>query len=593
MNRDRKERRAQLTIFCLLLLCLPFIVLTAVAEAAVSLTLRLDRTEAALADSVRMIVALSGTRSSDGEPVLRGLESFHVSRGGISSRVQIINGQLSGGVEYTYFIQPKKVGTFQIGPAEITTDGKIIKSNTASLTVGERGQFSGEDRGPLFLTASASSEEAFLEEQILYTLKLYLLANVKDISLELPEREGFTFKQLGEPSEYRSVYQGHDYRVLEIRYALIPSREGVHTVGPSRVNLTVLERRGRSRRSIFDDPFFSFDTGRPLTLTSNILELKVHPLPEKGRPADFSGLVGTFQIESRIEPSKLKAGESATLTVLLSGHGNVNRIPDLELPALDNVKVYGDQPVLETKPNGRSLGGSKMMKWAVVPEQEGIYDLPPLTVSFFDPSKERYRTIETTSHTLTVEPSKGHQPRNALSPGAGISAGQVSKQEVKELGRDILPVHTSIRDLETGLLKLPASPLLWGLLVAPFFAYAVVICVLRFRKDSARASAVAKRKKAASLLISRCRHGDVSARELIEAVRGYVNDRFGLSLGSLTSQEALDILRSRGVSPEPAEGFARIVQKLEDQTYSGRADDASKIKEGIPELIRGIERDLP
>ena len=74
----------------------------AIAEA--DLKLHLNRVEATTIDTVRMEVSLSGSRSSDGMPVITGLESFFVTNGGSSSRVEIINGKINAGVTYTYFI---------------------------------------------------------------------------------------------------------------------------------------------------------------------------------------------------------------------------------------------------------------------------------------------------------------------------------------------------------------------------------------------------------------------------------------------------------------------------------------------------------
>ena len=84
----------------------------------------------------------------------------------------------------------------------------------------------------------------------------------------------------------------------------------------------MLEQRRQSPRSFFDDSFFNdpfFSSGRPRAVTSEALELKVLPLPQQGRPADFSGLVGRYQLESNLEPKQVKAGESATFTVELKG----------------------------------------------------------------------------------------------------------------------------------------------------------------------------------------------------------------------------------------------------------------------------------
>ena len=110
-------------ILCILLL--PTFTIWAADD--VTVTLRLDRVEATLSDTVRMEIRVSGSRKSDAPPVLQGLESFLVTKGGTSSRVEIINGKVNSGVDYTYFIQPQKIGQFEIGPIKVSVDGKTYE----------------------------------------------------------------------------------------------------------------------------------------------------------------------------------------------------------------------------------------------------------------------------------------------------------------------------------------------------------------------------------------------------------------------------------------------------------------------------------
>ena len=290
----------------------PLLLAALPANAEVSVALTLDRSEAALNDSVRMVVHVSGAREIDTPPVIGGLKTFRVSRGGASTRVEIVNGRVTSGIDYTYFIQPEKTGVFRIGPARVTVGGKTFASATRALKVVASVSPREGGKGPLFLTASLSCSSAFVEEQVLYTLKLYRRVRVSDISLQLPEAEHLSFKQLGKPAEYQSVYEGRTYQVLEVRYALFAGREGAYGLGPARMPMTVHQSRQRPRFGFFDDPFLT--TGRPVTLTSEALELKVLPLPEAGRPVDFSGLVGNFHIESTLQPTEVRQGESATLT---------------------------------------------------------------------------------------------------------------------------------------------------------------------------------------------------------------------------------------------------------------------------------------
>ena len=454
--------------------------------AGISVSLDIDRKEATLADSVRMVVSVSGVRNSDTRPTVAGLETFHVSTGGTSSRVQIINGKMDASVEFTYFIQPRKTGTFQLGPATFQMDGKVFESNTATLKVNQQNGSAGMDRGPLFLQAQLSSPKAYAEEQITYTLKLYRQVKVSNVSLSLPQAEDLVFKQLGDPTEYQSVVQGNTYHVLEVRYAVIPSGTGKHSINPASMAMTVHQHRERTRRGIFDDPFFSFSRGRPTTLNSDALELEVLPLPDIGRPRDFSGLVGRFQIDAGLVPSEIKAGESATLTVHVTGRGNVNRIPDLNIPELTHTKVYADQPVLEVSSDSEGLTGSKTMKWALVPAKAGRVQIPSLSLSFFDTENHRYEQVKTSPFFLSVLPGEEKPMESTFQAMGNRATANHGKKEVTALGQDILPVHSSITDFTSSHHKPLQGVVLWILLILPCLVYTLALLQMRLKKRSAR-----------------------------------------------------------------------------------------------------------
>lgn len=562
------------------------------ASGDVSVTLKLDRPEATLLDSITMVVSVSGARKSDTQPTLKGLEDFNVRAGGTSSRIEIINGKVNAGVDYTYALQPKKTGAFTIGPAEVKVKGKTIKSNAETLTIVKSIQSPDVDRGPLFLSAALSPKQVFVEEQAIYTLKLFRQARVGDISLGLPEAEHLTFKQLGKPVEYQSVYKGQSYQVLEVRYALVSSREGIYGIRPSRMSMTVFQSGRKSSRGLFDDPFFSFSSGQPVTISSEPLELNALPLPQKGRPTDFSGLVGNYKIESHLEPSKIRAGESATMTVLLSGRGNVKRIPDLKLPELEEIKVYADQPVLMEETDSKGLFGSKTMKWALVPEKEGEYQIPSLSISFFDTTGKQYRVIKSPVLSLSVLPVEKAQAQVSQDVLKGHKTEGPGKQEVKELGHDILPVHTSIKNLHSGTRSGIEGLVFWLILIIPLFAYAATFLIQKFHRKTTVSVAAARARKAAKALTQQCRKGELSSNDLTSSIRRYLNERFDLSLGSLTSDEAADIVVSKGVSAATAERLRTALQELEDAIYTGKGQETCDMGGDIPKLIKQIEKEI-
>jgi hypothetical protein len=560
--------------------------------ADISVTLTLDRSEATHVDSVRMKVSVSGARESTSSPVILGLDAFHITQGGTSSRVEIINGKMNAGVDYTYFLQPKQTGTFQIGPAELTIKGKTYQSNTVTLTVFKSDQATGADQGPIFLVATLSSNNVYLEEQTIYVLKLYIQTNVRDISLHPLEVEGISFTQLGEAQEYQSVYNNQPYKVIEVRFALIPFGPGEYVIGPAKMNMTVVESRRRSPRSLFDDPFFNFTTGRPVTIASEPLTLNVRPLPERGRPADFIGLVGRFEMTSGLEPSTIKAGESATLTVQIKGLGKINLVPDLKIPPLKDTKIYSDQPVLNATQDRDGVGGSKTMKWAVVPEREGQRIIPPITLSYFDTNTHQYRILKTPSYSLTVIPGEGLSDTIIKGTLNNQGANGSTKQTIKELGRDILPVHTSIKALSQPLSPARIVPAIWLVLLSPFVIYGSIFFIFLFRKRSLEGLAEAAAKRAAKEFSKQCRQNDLCADHLLPAIRNYLNKRLGLSLGAITTNEAFQILESKGVGHETIHDICKIIQKCEDAVYTGQGQSPVVQDAEVVKLIKRIDKEI-
>ena len=328
-----------------------------------------------------------------------------------------------------------------------------------------------------------------------------------------------------------------------------------------------------------------------MTIASEPLELTVLSLPEKGRPVNFNGLVGAYDIQSQLAPSEIKTGESATLTVLLSGRGNIKRIPDLRLPEVAHIKVYADQPVLKEETDVNGLMGSKTMKWALVPEKEGVFEIPSLSVSFFDTTRQRYRAIKTPPLSLNVLPADKDQMHASLDVSKEQKITETEKQEVKELGHDILPVHTSIEALHSGTRSGTGRAIFWIVLMTPVFIYSAALSVLKFHKKSPGSMAVARAKKAAKTVTRQCRKGKITSNDLSLTILQYLNDRFNLSHGSLTPDEAADILLSRGVRVETVEMLRGVLQQLEDAVYTGKGHEACDMTEDIPKLIRLIEKE--
>jgi hypothetical protein len=129
-------------------------------------------------------------------------------------------------------------------------------------------------------------------------------------------------------------------------------------------------------------------------------------------------------------------------------------------------------------------------------------------------------------------------------------------------------------------------------LLAPAFTYAIVFCGVRLRKRSERSVTASRARRAARNLIRQLRRGRFMPDELTLAVRNYLDDRFDLSLGSVTSDDAVRILESNGVQPDTARHLGELLGRIEDAVYSGKGREPFEAAEEIPKIIKQIEKEI-
>ncbi len=559
------------------------------AEAQVSVTLKMDRTEATVADTIKLVVKIEGKKGTPA-PAISGLESFHVRQGGTSSRFQMINGRISSGIDYVFYLTPRKNGEFVIGPAEVVVKGKKYQSQTVRLKVQSTASESGDRKESLFLTASLSADTGYVGQDHIYVLKFYRARKVSDVSLVLPENDGLSFKKLGDHMEYIASQNGRNYSVIEVRYAVTADKPGSYIITPTFFKMNVLE----ARDGFYDDSFFGITRAKPLSIASNPVDLNVKPLPEKGRPADFSGLVGKFSLSTALTPQEVKVGASATLTAMVSGKGNARLIPDIKIPDMETVKIYADQPTLDIQTTFEGMAGTKTMKWALVPQRDGSIEIPSMSLSYFDPDMGCY--LRNTSEPLTLHVLPGDVSLKAPAQAEKIDIKETVKREVEVQGLDILSIHERPDALRPDSLerlgRWPAA----GLLLTPAFLFFLLLGFRHYLRPDRVDERVRAQKKAASKFQRGIESlkGPRQLADMLKITNLYLNERMGLSGGSLTPKEAYDILRDKGVGEIPASEACDILSKLEESLYAGggETDYVKQLKGALVSVVRKIEKAL-
>ena len=406
--------------------------LLALSASAQEIRSEVDRNQVAMGGQVVLQIHIDGSR--DARPRLPPLDDFNVYPAGTNSRFQMINGNASVGVTYKFVLQPKSLGRKQIGPATVEIDGQTLSTEPFTVNVVDATDESVSSRD-YFLTVEVSESEPYVGQQVLYTWRFYRRGRVADARLTTLEFGDLVSEDLGDVREYETTVDGVRYLVSEIRKALFPQRPGAVTIPPSELQCQVETRERRRRRSFFD---FGTVPMEARVLRSRPLEMTVRPLP--AAPAGFQGLVGEFDVRASISKRELKVNESATLSVTLSGVGNVQLLSAPDLPELADFKIYDDKPSGSIDRSGRVLQGSKTFRKALVPLVPGEREIPSLQLVYFDTDSGSYKTERTGAITLDVSPAEGEESLN-LTESVAPTTGKVA---VRVLADDILPIQRGL-----------------------------------------------------------------------------------------------------------------------------------------------------
>lgn len=148
------------------------------------------------------------------------------------------------------------------------------------------------------------------------------------------------------------------------------------------------------------------------------------PLPEEGKPSDFSGGVGRFTFDVSAAPLKVKAGDPVTLKMSVAGTGDLKMV---------KMPVFADNRFKMYDPQVKELNGQKNDEQVIVPLKEGVSEIPSITFNYFDTAEGKYVSLTRGPFPIDVLPMESGQEFQAV----GFAERPVSL--VKEsFGKDIL-----------------------------------------------------------------------------------------------------------------------------------------------------------
>ncbi|MGO4892418.1 BatD family protein [Flavobacterium sp. W21_SRS_FM6] len=322
------------------------------------------------------------------------MKDFVVGRTSVSTQTQMINFNTTRTTIWTTVLIPRKEGRFTI-PAFDVGGQKTQAIQLMVVPVSSSGATQGRD---IFITTEVDVPEAYLQQQLRYTVKLYLGQELQRGSLANPRLENADIRQIGKDKEYSEIKDGRRYRVIERTFAIIPQKSGTFTIeGP----LFEGEIIDNSRQS-----FGFFNRSTPVNRVGQSQAITVLPIPSDyphhWLPSDFVQINEEWQGN----PQQYHVGEPITRTITLTAIGVVEE----QLPAINgvypnSVKSYPDQAETTTVEKDQTLIAQRKESVAIIPSEAGQLVLPAVQVPWFNVLTKKTEFTTLPEKNLTILPS--------------------------------------------------------------------------------------------------------------------------------------------------------------------------------------------
>lgn len=573
----------------LMKILLTFILLPILALSQVKLDVKMEKTNLKLGEVTQVSYVFNAEGRNFIPPSFAGFNKggSYVSSNEIDNYGEVYVQQI-----YTFVIQAAKAGKITISPANIRYEGKIYTSKPVVVSVSKEKASDAiqRNRNPvvttskpnttsksvvgannlLFVDVEMNKTSAYVNEPIEVYYRIYLAPNLE---AELNKKIATKFNNFWSQTEdiqggwERSVVNNRVFKSKIFKKAILyPQKTGKLEITPITLDLNIQYPTGNF--DFFGEPEYSVARRE---IVSNTKYIQVNPLPEKGKPENFTGAVGKFEFDVTVQNNELKSGESLQLDVIVSGTGNLKlfEIPKPNLPA--NFEIFEPKHQEFINENMNGISGKIMDSYTVIPQEKGNFKLKPQQFSFFDVQSKTYKTISSDAIDLTV--LQGENQGNVTSVPKEKSSVTVKKDEAKS-GFEFTFTHF------IGTVALAGMMLL-------FFT------LKRHKKPIEEEDVITEKPVKKEFSVTDIQDF-ISNKELFYQkmelkIAEFLQYKFSLEKAELNKENIIQKFQEKGISDADTNAFIALLQNCEKARYMPTSEGNMQVDfEKLQQLVRVI-----
>jgi len=373
-----------------------------------SVTATVDKNPVMLDEAITLTVTAEGDAEREAFDSSVLLSDFVVGRTSVSSQTSIINFDTRRTTTWSTTLFPRKVGTFTI-PA-FTIEGQ--KSAPVEVRVIPVQQGDNAPARDYYVSTEVNNDSVYLQQQLRYTVKLYLSSQIERGSLQAPELENAQIQQLGDDKQYTELVNGRRYQVVERNFAVLPQQSGTFTIRGPVFSGEVIAPNTNQR-------FGFFNRTQTINRVGPDVQVEVKPIPAE---VDYHWLPSDFvQLDEEWQSDTFTVGEPVTRTLTLTAVGVVEeQLPEIEQIYPPDFKLYPDQANSASAEKDNRLIVQRTESVAMIPTKAGSYIIPEVRVPWFNVSTGKTEYAKLPSRTVNVIAAAGQS--SPVSPGQSSPA---------------------------------------------------------------------------------------------------------------------------------------------------------------------------
>ncbi len=494
-----------------------------------------------------------------------------------------INGRGSFNKSYSYYLAPLQKGVLTIKPAFIEINRQLYKSNPIKVTVTNAIP---KPRDPsqvpslsadteLHLIAEISKTNPYVNEAVTVVYKLYFSHNIgltdwREVSK--PKFNDFWSQniEIKQLVADETTFKGESYRCIVLKKAVLyPQKAGKLELDPFAMNFDVQLPTGR--RNIFGEMQIVDDSK---TVSSGTKTITVKPLPEAGKPIDFSGAVGKFSFKATPSITSLKSGENLKLDVAVSGNGNLKlfTLPKPEVPSA--LEMYDPKHNENVQVPLSGMTGSISDSYSIIPQFKGKYPIKPMQFSYFDPSTRSYKTI--VSPEIMVDVLEGPEETEAVA----ISSSKNNPKTKIKKNLKFIEIATKTDLVNSNRKDFLGSAKYYLLQFLPFFLIPCLI-LLRRKKETLDSDTFGNRiknnNKLAKKYLSEAKK-QLSIKEkfyisLEKAMHNFLKAKLHIETTDMSKMNIQELLLAKNANPETVSEFIQLTENCEIARFSSSSTE--------------------